>query len=549
MKRLSTMALGAALLTAGAALAAGPVSSLNAGKMFIQPNATFAPPASFGFTNGGAPATSGPTTTNNDDSCDISVLPAATLLLPYFEVDIRQPANNAINTNFTITNVSNFSQVAHITIWTDRSFPVLDFNIYLTGYDVQGINLYDILARGQIPPTGSGTSDTATNVNSPRGTRSQLASANLNFIQPPSAFFAACSSLAGQIPGAPAAGSTTATGLLKDVQDALTIGFYSTCPSATLDANVGSNRGANALAIGYVTVDVANTCSQTLPTTALYYGTEILFDNVLIGDYQRINPRAGIVGISGDAGGNPMVHIRAIPEGGLATSTTVVNFPYTFYDRYTPVASRKADRRQPLPGTFAARFIEQPGSGGNLSTNLNIWREGITIGDVGTSCVVLPNATISLTEGVRFDEHENNATVFGDSCAGRPSPCIPGQAGTLPETSSTPTTNGVFPQLVSPAGDVGGWIYLNLNNGDPAIALSLPYGNARASGAPYAGVSQNWVTLTQAADAAAGRFSVEFDAAALGNGCSPRPAITSATGGAPAVGPAGGAVTGTNATP
>jgi hypothetical protein len=30
---------------------------------------------------------SSPATTNNDDSCDISLLPAATLLLPYFEVE------------------------------------------------------------------------------------------------------------------------------------------------------------------------------------------------------------------------------------------------------------------------------------------------------------------------------------------------------------------------------------------------------------------------------------------------------------------------------
>jgi len=31
----------------------------------------------------------GPATTANDDSCDISLLPAATLLLPYFEVDFN----------------------------------------------------------------------------------------------------------------------------------------------------------------------------------------------------------------------------------------------------------------------------------------------------------------------------------------------------------------------------------------------------------------------------------------------------------------------------
>jgi len=548
MKRLLTMALVAALLTAGAALAAGPVSSLNAGRMFIQPNASFAPPTganAFGFTGGATGAVgSGPTSTNNDDTCDISVHPAATLLLPYFEVDIRQPANNAINTNFTITNVSQFPQVAHITIWTDRSFPVIDFNIYLTGYDVQGINLYDVIARGQIPPTGSGTAATA-NVNSPVGSRSLTRDGNPNFIAS-AAFFAACSSLAGAIPGAPPAGSTIATGLLLDVQNALTIGSYSTCPTGFTAAGiVGSNRGALAVARGYVTVDVANTCSQTLPTTATYYGTEILFDNVLIGDYQRINPRAGLVGISGDAGGNPMVHIRAIPEGGAASSTAVVNFPYTFYDRYTPTAApgRKADRRQPLPGTFAARFIQ--GGVGNMTTNLNVWREGTTVGDNGVTCAVAVNAAITATEAVRFDEHENNLGLTGTPCPpGAPSPCIPVIASlALPEASSTPSSDSTFPQLTSPAGDVGGWFYFNLHNG------SNVYGNARAALAPYSGVSQNWVTVTHAADAAAGRFSVEFDAASLGHGCSPRPAVTSLTSAAPQIGPAGGAINGTNATP
>ena len=42
-------------------------------------------------------------------------------------------------TLFTITNVTRLPQIAHVTVWTDWSFPVLDFNIFLTGYDVQGI--------------------------------------------------------------------------------------------------------------------------------------------------------------------------------------------------------------------------------------------------------------------------------------------------------------------------------------------------------------------------------------------------------------------------
>src|SRR5689334_5639413 len=87
-------------------------------------------------------------TRNNDDSCDISVLPAATLLLPYFEVS----AAGDVTTLFTVINAGAPEQIAHITLWTDYGFPVIDFNVYLTGYDAQSINLHDIIWRGVIAP-------------------------------------------------------------------------------------------------------------------------------------------------------------------------------------------------------------------------------------------------------------------------------------------------------------------------------------------------------------------------------------------------------------
>src|SRR5512140_1007391 len=157
MKKL--MILAAALLMVGSAFAA---PALNAGRLFVQPNATFL---------AGSPAT-----TNNDDSCDIAVTPAATLLLPYFEVAYQQPSNTAVNTLFAITNTSSQPQIAHVTLWTDWSFPVLDFNIFLTGYDVQTINLYDIISRGVIPATGISVS--------PQGSLSDdNETGNPNFIQ------------------------------------------------------------------------------------------------------------------------------------------------------------------------------------------------------------------------------------------------------------------------------------------------------------------------------------------------------------------------------
>ena len=97
-----------------------------------------------------------PTTTNNDDSCDIAVQPAATLLLPYFEVDFKSPQTSAKQTLFTVQNVSPTPQIAHVTLWTDWGYPALNFPIFLTGYDVQGINLYDVFARAIIAPNSAG---------------------------------------------------------------------------------------------------------------------------------------------------------------------------------------------------------------------------------------------------------------------------------------------------------------------------------------------------------------------------------------------------------
>src|SRR5436190_21962878 len=135
MRKLLVLAMTASLLMAGTAFAVER-------HLGVQPDLTF---------NTGQPAT-----TNNADSCDIGVSPAATLLLPYFEVDTAAAAGAGATTLFTITNTSRYPQIAHITLWTDWSFPVLDFNIFLTGYDVQGINLYDVIVKGSIAPTVNG---------------------------------------------------------------------------------------------------------------------------------------------------------------------------------------------------------------------------------------------------------------------------------------------------------------------------------------------------------------------------------------------------------
>ena len=83
---------------------------------------------------------------------------------------------------------------------------------------------------------------------------------------------------------------------------------------------IGFNHGTRA--VGYVTVDVVSYCSSQFPTddNGGYFAgatAPILFDNVLLGDYQQLGPAPAGSGIAAafDAEGNPMVHIRAMPEG------------------------------------------------------------------------------------------------------------------------------------------------------------------------------------------------------------------------------------------
>src|SRR5262249_53882564 len=67
--------------------------------------------------------------------CTIDDVPAATLLLPYFEVSPCSDPNG-VTTLFSVNNASATAILAHVVVWSDLSVPVLDFNIYLTGYDV-----------------------------------------------------------------------------------------------------------------------------------------------------------------------------------------------------------------------------------------------------------------------------------------------------------------------------------------------------------------------------------------------------------------------------
>ena len=99
------------------------------------------------------------------EMCANDVVPAATLLMPYFEVDLNNPEGRT--SLMSINNAEPQPVLSHLTLWTDWSQPTIDFDIFLTGYDVVTINLRDVFS-GNIPITADEQSDPMDDI-SPHG--------------------------------------------------------------------------------------------------------------------------------------------------------------------------------------------------------------------------------------------------------------------------------------------------------------------------------------------------------------------------------------------
>lgn len=408
---------------------------------------------------------------DNDASCDIAVLPAATLLLPYFEVDLT--SSGGTTTRLSITNVTNVPRIAHVTLWTDRAYPVIGFNIYLTGYDLQVIDLYDVIAAGVVAsPTGTGTAPVR------RGRFSD-----------PNPQLDPCVSFPGLLPPE----------YITRMRDAFTTGrIRDVC------GLVGSQHND---AIGYATIDVIGTCAPTGVAEREYWTRHLRYDNVLVGDYEIVTPNREL------AQGGPLVHIRAIPEGGTpelrraAPVTFDAGFGRTFYGRHQPADAPRLDGRQPLPARFAARWIQ--GGPNQFRTALKIWRESAVRADAPCAAFAR-NDDLAATEIVRFDENENAAGAVPIS---RLIVTDPPLSRLDPVSITSVADTDVYPQLTN--GATAGWLALNLdmepNDGE---------------------VAQSWVISSMSAG---DDFSTDTEAAALGNGCAPEARVSrfTAAGSAP----------------
>ena len=408
----------------------------------------------------------------------IDDVPAATLLLPYFEVDLN--SNTGVTTLFSINNASAAAALAHVTVWTDLSVPVLDFDVFLTGYDVQTMNMRDIL-NGILPVTAEDSVDAGDAFSNDGASTGTILGDPLD----------------GNFPGTsgpcvtPSYSPLSAGFVGGHLQPALTGRLSSEV------ACVGVNYGDN-IARGYVTVDLVTECNLQFPSTPGYFTSVADFDNILWGDYFYVDSANNF------AQGETLVHIESCVPGNGYTGFVGNGAGYcpfgvgdfTFYSRY--VGDTGVDQREGLASEFAVRYI----TGGLFDggTDYIVWRDSRSTDIVGGACpadrnTLFPWYPLNQELVVAFDEEENNEELcFLESDVSPPTgglqTCFPIETGRYNVSDSAVPGS----QTLAPSFDFG-WMFLDLD----------------LSGAQP---SQAWVTAVMSAE---GRFSVGFDAIQLDN--------------------------------
>lgn len=307
-----------------------------------------------------------------EGSCRVANQPAATLLFPYFEVDLDDPLGRT--TLLSINNASSRSTLTRVVLWTDWGVPTLAFDLFLTGYDVQTLNVRDLF-QGELPRSGQGLS--------PEGTLSGAGGP-----------FAACDG-AGPDGIAPPLDAEQRR-LLRAAHSGLAV---TDGPTPTCAANGPAVPG---LLTGYVTVDTVRRCSPRrvlsvadTPVHGNYFaegeGGLATDDNVLWGDFLYLFPR--------EASADSMTAV-AVP----ADPDFFHVGDYTFYGRY--VGYDKRDHRAPLSSLYFARFVD----GGLIAggTDLLVWRDSRSPFAQPIPCGTHPSWTPpGELQLLVFDEEEN----------------------------------------------------------------------------------------------------------------------------------------------
>jgi hypothetical protein len=286
--------------------------------------------------------------------CALDPMPAATLLLPYFDLDARdlaKPKPKRESTVLSIVNLGPAATIARVTLWTDLGVPTLAFDLYLTGFDVQEVDLWRVF-QGTLP------GDLAIRCDDGAQTTREL---------PPERVEALRLAHAGK-------------------------------PDPTGGLCSGVDY-ADTLLRGYVTIDNSNGCvanSAVYPSDPGYFGVGGIAssENVLGGQY-LVQSRKGKTSESGR-----LVALEA--DAGVFSAGD-----QTFYGRY--VQSTGADEREPLPATWAVRYLNDALA--KQATELVVWRssEAVQTPFLCTELGVSGWYPLALGDHVAFDDEENAA--------------------------------------------------------------------------------------------------------------------------------------------
>jgi hypothetical protein len=360
-------------------------------------------------------------------TCTLDQHPAATLLVPYFQVSVDATGTpvgtgaTALDTIVTIANASSAPMIAHVNVYDRYSELQLDFNVALTGFDVQAWRMSDIL-NGNLPVTVNAKGDDACQSNP------------LSFVYPNADGFLRVK------PNFPATSLDNSAGITKYGTPAFSFPLGKSL-AEDCDGNVGPR------AIGYIVIDHANYCNLSNPTDPkYYYNNAIGMENNLFGEIIFTSglglPTYGIstvnleadstIGIASEAGGiltpartfyarywdGVVYPANVCPNcgSGVATTDLAISSPWNVPGIF-PNTRGIGDQREPLGLRYALRWFDLSGAG-VITTNFMVWRGSRTTQGRDTFfCAKAPldEPPVTLTF---YDEDENTV-----STGGCPSPC------------------------------------------------------------------------------------------------------------------------------
>jgi hypothetical protein len=315
----------------------------------------------------------------------VDVVPAATLLLPYFEVDLAN--ENGKQTAFRISNTSATAILVNVVLWTDLGVPTYSFQIYQVGYNTQDVDLR-LVFKGIMPVTASAGQDPADRI-SPKGQFSQ--DINFSSCGPPSMGVPGILPQVGLLPAA------TVTALRN---------AHTGAGSTLLSGNCGGSVKGDNIARGYITMDVVNQCTTARPGDVGYFAPFnqgiATNQNVMTGTVTYLNRSQNL------AYSDPLVHIEASSTHPLTQSAAGQN---TFYGRY--VGFNGDDNREPLAVVSQARYMN--GGAFTGGSDFMVWRD--------SGAAVVPFACGSNAAGyplpqkevIAFDEQENGTPFVGNA--------------------------------------------------------------------------------------------------------------------------------------